>query len=225
MNVRRLFLLFPAGLLLALLLAACGEQETAVIPTPLPTVEATPINPDAGPVITPTAVRDAFFTALEEGIAAGRRGEYDTALSQLNAALTLAQQENDRIGLSNVYRQIGIVYHTQRQYELALENYELAAGVARELHNSSLEGNALRNSGIVYFDQGDYTRALEFYNQALAVAQQPDAREKDPALEGDVLFSIGKAYHLGGELALALERYNGALAVYERIGNQVLRAN
>lgn len=92
------------------------------------------------------------------GIAWRERGEYDKAISDIEFAIEINDQE------ASYYNSLGTVYHRQENYEKALEYY------SRALEMNPTNIGFINNRGIARRELGQYEEALEDFNQAIKLA-------------------------------------------------------
>ena len=98
-------------------------------------------------------------------------GEYDLALKELSALEKINKREKDTIGLANVYRRIGIMYHYKSKYADA-ENY-LSNSIAlyEEKRMDAEKAGVLSSLAILYSELNNFDLSMEYFADARQVFQ------------------------------------------------------
>ncbi|PYE51148.1 HD domain-containing phosphohydrolase [Deinococcus yavapaiensis] len=170
----------------------------------------------AVPVLT-SAVQD--FEALhdDEGrcealITLGRLflaiGELPLAQEQLQAALTLADENDLRAVKATALNLLAGVDHRSGLFDEALSRLRSALQLYRDLEDKSAEAKIASNIGLLYVSRGQYSDALEYLIGAYDLLRQ---EVSDARTENNVLTNLGHLYLQLNEPSKAYEYLRSAL--------------
>ncbi|WP_445247829.1 tetratricopeptide repeat protein [Microcoleus sp. OTE_8_concoct_300] len=138
-----------------------------------------------------------YLTLVTLGVSAYAADDWDNAIKQLTAALSVAKPNNAALDPTAIYFYRGNAYYKQKEYDRAIEDYNQA------LLLNPKDVDALYNRGNAYYNKGEYDRAIADYNQALLLNPK----------YAEALYNRGIAYELKGDKVKAIESYSQALAV------------
>lgn len=141
-------------------------------------------------------------------------GDFRSALSNANEALSLAETINFKKGIANAYNNIGFINKRQGNYIMALENYSIALKIYEEIKLKKDIINTNNNIANVYSLQGNNTQALKHYLDNLKIEDEIG----DKRAIGNTENSIGNIYESMGNYSEAMKNYSTALKIYEEIG-------
>ncbi len=141
-------------------------------------------------------------------------GQYEKALSYLDAALNIAKEIGDRRVGGNSLINIGNVYTKLGQYEKALSYYESALTIHKEIGNRSGEGDALTCIGYIYGNLGQNKMALLYSETALSIHKEIGDRHG----EGGNLTNIGLIYKDMGQYEKAKTALSESIKICEEVG-------
>jgi serine phosphatase RsbU (regulator of sigma subunit) len=113
--------------------------------------------------------------------------------------LELYTQNNDSLGISSSYNNIGIVHYYLSNYDLATEFTKKALGFYEELNDSSGISVCFNNLGNVYSDQLDYPKSLTYYLKALEIDERAEDQHGIALIKGNI-----------GEVYTELKEYDNA---------------
>ena len=121
-------------------------------------------------------------------------GDYEKALSELNQALSIAQQQGVSRGeIATTFNNIGLIYREMGRFEEALETFDRALAIDRKIKSRWGVAYDLRHKGITRFKMGEPERAAALLKDALHEARSIGNRinESKTLLNlGDVYFSV-----------------------------------
>lgn len=106
---------------------------------------------------------------LNIGLAFENIAKYDSALHYYDLAGEHYNRINYKEGLSDVYKNSGVVYRDKGDYEKAIENQLKSIQIDEELGNLESSGEGYTNVANIYNSQALYDNALEYYNKALDI--------------------------------------------------------
>ncbi|BAT54051.1 Serine/Threonine protein kinase with WD40 repeats [Nostoc sp. NIES-3756] len=106
-----------------------------------------------------TNIVNKFLTKayFERGKTKAKNGQYVTAISDYNQALSLIQKD------AEIYYQRGLAYSQIKKYEFALNNYKQA------IYLAPYKSEYYNTIGVTYHRIKNYTLAVESFNKAIAL--------------------------------------------------------
>ncbi len=137
------------------------------------------------------------------------KAQYEQALKAADLDGDFKREADIRMGLGNVYGNLG-------ESQKALESYNTSLDAADKAGYLPGRAVALTGQGKLLLRQGKPQEALEKFGQALRINQK-DSGSREKA--GIVLVFLGSAYLAIGQPAEALARYRLALAALQPHGN------
>lgn len=142
-----------------------------------------------------------------------KTGNFAAALDKFSTALSIFEELNYIIGLSQSFNDIGIVYDDMDNYEKALEFYHKSLKLAERAGLKKIMSACYTNIGIVHRNQRSYGKALDYYFLSLKLA-----RETASSLGAASCYAnIGEVYHELKQLDKSQEYYEKALAISEEL--------
>ncbi len=153
--------------------------------------------------------------ALRLGELQRRRGEGDTALATLMAALGEARAHRLVTEEARCHLRIGWVLMYRADYKAAMEHTVAGLVIAQSTGDRETAAELGRLRAAVDIYQGDTRAALEQLDVALAHAEAVG----DELLTAGVLHETGRAAIHAGDYARAIEALEKAIAVVERLGH------
>ncbi len=138
-----------------------------------------------------------------------RNGYYDSAISYVGKALTLANEINYKKGIGVSYCDFGQNYIGQCKYKDALGYFQKALSIAMEVQDKKTIANVYLDIGVIYEDQGDYAGALEYYFKALKIWGKSNYK----ILVSDCYNNIGIIYNEQHNYEEALKNYDLSLSI------------
>ncbi|MEW5814447.1 MAG: diguanylate cyclase [Spirochaetota bacterium] len=143
--------------------------------------------------------------------------KYQTALDELQKALTEYVSIGEKVGEMKTYNAIGVVFQNLCRYEDALKHYNKSLMLAEETGNRERRLAALNNIGELYWEIENHQEALNFFKLALAISEETGDKE----LEGNVLVNIGIACQNMGEYTQAQSYLERALKNCEETNDKM----
>ncbi|MCA9957752.1 MAG: tetratricopeptide repeat protein [Anaerolineales bacterium] len=145
-----------------------------------------------------------------------RRGALEDAQHHLQRALSLAQEEANKVGEANSLHHLGTVDYIIGNYERARTYLEQALHIRREIGDLVGEAGSLTNLVAVYHAVGDYSLALTSCEKALTIYRAIGNRRE----EATALNNLAGIHHALGDLQLAKEEHQHAVNLYQTLGNR-----
>ena len=131
------------------------------------------------------------YALKSKGITYVLQGNYVDALQMYKEALKVFQDNGIKVGVANMYSNIGVIYYNQSLEDSAQENYLKSLKIAEEIKDTLRIATALMNIGTVYSNKpATYDKALEFYRRSLPLSEA----NGDPDLIGTSTVNIGEVY-------------------------------
>ncbi|WP_158995786.1 tetratricopeptide repeat-containing sensor histidine kinase [Mucilaginibacter sp. L196] len=125
---------------------------------------------------------------------------YTLALYYLNLAQQINIQINNQLGLTDTYKNIGIVYYSEGIIPKALDFYYKGLFIALKNHYKALSSEIYNDLGVILQSTEVYPNALEYFNKAIKISLQIN----DQLVIGTVNENIG-------EILLAEGKYTDAI--------------
>jgi CHAT domain-containing protein/Tfp pilus assembly protein PilF len=141
------------------------------------------------------------------------QGEFVKALDIARLTLNVAEQVNDRAGITSALILTGSVYVASGDYTQALEYLRKGLDLAEGLEDKRYLASALMNLGNVYDVMGDGARAEEFYQRTLSIA----SATKNRLYEMGALNNLGNVYGSRGDRLRELEYFQKSLGLAEEL--------
>jgi tetratricopeptide (TPR) repeat protein len=132
--------------------------------------------------------KDNYLARNNRGTAYSKLGQYDLAIEDYNAAISLNPD-------AEVYNNRGVAYANIRQYQLAIDDYNEAFKLKHDYTD------AYNNRGIVYYKLGRHQLAVEDFSQAIGLKPDNAMYYKDR----------GNAYFELNQYEKAIKDYNDAI--------------
>lgn len=152
----------------------------------------------------PSATREELRAVRGAGVLARYQGDYGTARTLLERALSMAREMGNRNGVGESLLNLGYLSAAQGDYARARNDLSEALEIARTTGNRWGAGIAASNLGIVACSQGDYGAARAFLEEGLALVRP----------SGDK-WSLGFALGNLGTVAAAQGDYASACVLLE----------
>ena len=106
------------------------------------------------------------------GILAQARGDYDTAHTRYQQALTIFEELGDRAGMAATYGQLGVLAQARGDYDTAHNLYEQSLHIEEELGNRAGMASSYHQLGMLAQARGDSpSRILYFLERSLKCAE------------------------------------------------------
>ncbi|HXB10551.1 MAG TPA: tetratricopeptide repeat protein, partial [Bacteroidia bacterium] len=99
-------------------------------------------------------------------------GGYDSSIAYGIKALLLAQKLDDKVGMTEAYRNIGYAYYDLGDYSEVLKNDSNALVIDKEIENRKGIASDFGSMGRVYSLKGNYGEALACDKRALAIFKE-----------------------------------------------------
>ncbi|WP_172957425.1 CHAT domain-containing protein [Aphanothece sacrum] len=155
---------------------------------------------------------------LNEGIkklANMEANQADSILTLFQKALTIYQEEKDKNGEGQAFKNLGIFYYQLQDYSQALNYTQQALKIAQEIKDFDLETRALTNEGLIYYSQKTYPLAIRSYEEGLSILQKINS----PELESKLNHNLANAYKDSKNFSQAITHYEKALVLARKINS------
>jgi len=134
-------------------------------------------------------------------------GNIDTAELYYNKAFNIYDKQQDFLGLSDIYLDLGNIFFFRAYYDSATEYYNKSIGFKIDLNESKGLLSLYNNLGAVYKKTGKYDLAIEAFENAIELSN----KFNEPKGKGSVLINLADIYFLKGELSKAMKANYDAL--------------
>ena len=150
-----------------------------------------------------------------QGVLNYNRGNYKEALECFHRSLENFKENNDKIGISSCYNNIGLVYWQNGNYSESLKYYQKSFKINKENEDKSGMAICYNNIGLIYDEQGDYKKSIRYFQKSLEIskATSDKARMATSYTNIGMIFSENKNYNE------ALDFYNKSLELKKEIGD------
>lgn len=136
----------------------------------------------------------------------GNLGRYQQAMRSAAAARTTFEKLGDRLRLSRLENNVGMLLSRQDRFPEAIEHYRRAHELFVEVGQPADVASTLRNIAVCYQDLNDFHASREAYSQA-----REYCREHGQTLIGlEVEYNIAYIYYLRGEYSQAIRLFEEA---------------
>jgi tetratricopeptide (TPR) repeat protein len=143
------------------------------------------------------------------------------ARAHYEAALSLFQQVQSRLGQANVYRGLGDLEHHLGQLSEARAHYEAALSLFQQEQDRLGQANVYRGLGELERRLGHLSEARAHYEAALSLFQQV----QDRLGQANVYRGLGDLEHHLGHLSEARAHYEAALPLFQQVQSRLGQAN
>ncbi|MFX1376890.1 MAG: tetratricopeptide repeat protein [Promethearchaeota archaeon] len=99
------------------------------------------------------------------------KGNLNEAFGLAEQCLTIRQNLNKKLDLSNIYYHLGRLYHYKSDSKLGLEYASKSLTIHEELKNQTGIASSLFLVGVSYFSKGDFDQALKLCKQSLKIKE------------------------------------------------------
>ncbi len=146
-----------------------------------------------------------------------QQSNHPTAKSQLEEALALYRQDNNRQGEARMLTALGIVAHIQRDYTTAENYYQQALTIQQMIGDRTGEAGSLMSLGQAARSRGDYSRAAELIENAMTIFQSQGNLWWDKIGSNE----LGIIAMLTGQLSLASQYFQNSIGLSQSIGDTI----
>ena len=134
-----------------------------------------------------------------------RLGEYASAETKLNHALTIAHNIDSPLLIGWGHHQLGIIDDIQYRYDMAHDHLQQACAAWQALENTNNLSVSLNSIGIIYIHQSDFSAAQQTMEQALTLCNQLGNRHLQGLLLNNLsAISIEQGDYAGAQFYLQL---------------------
>lgn len=156
----------------------------------------------------------------KEGIVARKEGDLEAAREQIQRALEIAHEHEDRRGIAQCLTELGVV--EEKAGKLADAEDHLQAGLEQyqRLDDRSGEAEVRRNLGVVRWKLEEKNAAGEDYEESLKLFEAIGDRRG----QAKCLNNLGMVAEWAGSVEEAREYYERSLELKERIGDRHAQA-
>jgi tetratricopeptide (TPR) repeat protein len=146
-----------------------------------------------------------------QGIASAIKGDLEKAISFYEIGIKIFKEINYRQGLSNLYGNIGLIYHELGNYAKAIDYQTQSLKLEEELGNKKGIAYSLNNIGNIYHDQNYHEKAIEFYTKGLMLSEELN----DFIGVANCLVGLGSVYYNQKNYDKALNHFSQGLKIGE----------
>ncbi len=151
------------------------------------------------------------ITLYGRGLHAFQIGDVGEALKNYELCLIIKEQIRDKIGLAQLYNNMGLIFNKQGEKTTALEYYWKSLKLRIELHDKAGMAQTYNNLGVVYSRINNKEKALECFKKSL-IEYENLGDKQGIAMEYD---NFGSIYYRDGLLEKALGYFEMGLKINE----------
>ena len=155
---------------------------------------------------------------LQVGIVLYKFSYFSLALNSWSRALRYFIRNNDKIGESKCYTNLGNAYQSLGDYGKAIEYNEKSLEIFKDIGDRAGESSCYTNLGNAYDSLGDYGKAIEYHEKSLEIKK--DIGDIDS--ERVVSYNLGQIYDESDKPELAYEYYNHSIELSEMMGGRLV---
>jgi non-specific serine/threonine protein kinase len=150
-------------------------------------------------------------------------GDFDTAMSLLDASLAVARGRGDDWAVATVLNALGDVARRQGDYGQAKRRYQESLALHERLgsHPRATRASVLHNLGYVAVHEGDLGRAVELFSAGLRLYQRRGERRGVT----ECLVGLGSAAAAAARPEQAARLFGAAEACFEDLGTRLSPSN
>lgn len=149
------------------------------------------------------------------GVTQGYLGQFRTAMTSLQDAVTLAQAIGDRAGQAASLNHLGEIYLKTNNYSQAVTSFQQAVAIYRAIADKPGEGTALSNLGLAWLQSKEFPKATPTLLAAIQIWEG-----LRPGLTDDTKVSLVETqlatYSYLQQALIAQQQTEDALAIAER---------
>ncbi len=106
------------------------------------------------------------------GVLAMFQGDYTSAISYYEEALTLFRRLGDRVGVSDILESLGVLYIFLGDHAQAMQLHQESLAIRRTLGDVQKISSSLTNLGYIALTQADYEQAQTYTEESLAISRR-----------------------------------------------------
>jgi tetratricopeptide (TPR) repeat protein len=149
--------------------------------------------------------REAFFIRNDRAIVSAELGDFDGAVSDLRACVTIAERSKDRALAQQAHMNLGEIRRRQGDLQSATTHLNRSLTIARALQDREAQGQTHNLLASLAQDEGDVSGAYEHLN----AAQEQAVALRDRRMQGE-------AYRGKASLENDAGRYRRAASLYRK---------
>lgn len=169
---------------------------------------------------SPETIERSPTLALHYGIAHGRLGRYEESARWVDASLSAATAQGDRVLEARALNARGAIALESGRPDEAERFFDRALAEAKELSDHGTMGRCCNNLGIISNLRGQHAHAAASYTLALAAYQQAGSQVGVATTEHNLRLT----YRDLGQLDQAFKAADRAVDTAQAVGNQALAA-
>lgn len=156
---------------------------------------------------------------MHRAVAVFERREVETALSDLDRAIDIAQKAGDSATAADAFILKGLMLTDSNRDDEAREQLARGLEIARDTNDARLEASALGNLGISMSNEGKLKKAEAYFTEAVGKARLA----KDDVLTGRSLMNLAVCQSIQRRWQEALANLEESLEFHERVGDDRYR--
>ena len=142
------------------------------------------------------------------------------ALSSWNYALKHFIKDNDEVGESKCYTNLGAVYCDLADFKKAIKCQEKSLNIKMQIGDKAGESKCYMNLGNAYYGLGDFRKAIEYHEKSLEIVKEIG----DKAGQSGCYGNLGLAYSRLGDFRKGIEYHERSLEIAKEIGDKAAQS-
>jgi tetratricopeptide (TPR) repeat protein len=134
------------------------------------------------------------------------------AEEQYNQSMVIAENENNKTKLAELYRKLGIIREKMNDYQTAIELLNKSLSISKMLGDAKSISDAYGGLGDVYWKMSEYIKSNEFYNKCVESAEEIS----DLPGKAKSYLSLGIISAKRGHLDESIKYYERCLDILEK---------
>lgn len=149
------------------------------------------------------------------------RSDYDKSKRAAETALVLSQKVGFNKGISQAYRQLGLLHYDKSEYDKAVDLFLKSLAIAEKNNFPDEKARVYLHLGLVYLDKVEYDKALAYFSDGKKICEQYGLKKGLPYY----MTNIAIVYDLRGKYPEAIRNYIEVLQLMKQEKNKQGMAN
>jgi tetratricopeptide (TPR) repeat protein len=164
--------------------------------------------------INPAKVSDEYSMDLKilKGDVFNALGNYEDALKLYQESVAIAEGEDNRTKLAELYRKIGFIKEKMSDYDSAIELLDKSLEISKILGDAQSISDAYGGLGGIYWKMSDYDKSNEYYNKCLESAD----KITDLPGKAKTFLSLGMLSAKRGQFEESIKYYEKCLDILDK---------
>jgi signal transduction histidine kinase len=149
------------------------------------------------------------------------RSDYDKSKAAAEQSLKMSQETGFDKGVSQSYRQLGLLCYNKSEYEKAVGLFLKSLGIAEKNNYQDEKARVYLHLGLVYLDKAEYDKALQYFSDGKRICEKHGFKKGIPYYTTNIAI----VYDLQQKFTEAIDSYSEVLAIMKQDKNLLGEAN